>query len=231
MASYATVDELMDRLPNVTEASRTILEGELDAATAAIDRYCGRIKEAVSADSNGTGFVADTTANTRIYVGQGRAWLRIDECTEITLVEVKDSPSDEDYVEWTSDDWVAATGSPSRPNYNKLPYTLLMVTNWGSESYFTSGAYSGRSGFPRQETTLRGMPTVRVAAKWGYATTTPADIAEAAIMQAIRWWSREKGGMSDTLASGELGAMLFTKRLDPDVAMILRDGGWIRPRL
>ena len=225
---YATPLELKLRLKRDDVLGETVLLALLNAATLAVDRLCNRIKESSNDDSNGMGFVADSIANTRVYIGSGLAVQRIDECTSVTLVEVKEAVTEKDYTEWESDDWMLAAGSKKHPIYDKSPYTLLVVTPWGDQSHFTSGKYTGRSGFTPDTLYGRQLPTVRSTAKWGYAASAPTPIREATIMQAIRWCNRLKGGMSDTLASAELGQLTFTRQLDPDIAMILYTGRWVR---
>jgi hypothetical protein len=46
-------------------------------------------------------------------------------------------------------------------------------------------------------------------------------------MQSARWYKRLQGAMSDALASGELGMLLYQKSLDPDIRRILVDGRYI----
>ena len=67
-----------------------------------------------------------------------------------------------------------------------------------------------------------------MTARWGYAATTPDDIVLACIMQVVRWLKRMEGVMSDALASADLGTLLYTQSIDPDIAGILKDGGYMR---
>ena len=217
MSRYASVDELKT-LVKKGDGDDTALGIILDGAEDAIDRFCRRPY----------GFVA--TSGVNLYRGSGTAVQPIDECVSISKVEVKDAPSDTAYVEWAVTDYTYGSGDPRWPEFNRTPYTMLIIAAGGDYSVFTSGRYTWRSGFPpdADSPTDRGVPTVRVTATWGYAATVPNQIKVASIMQAIRWYNRLRGGMSDALASGELGQILYTRELDPDVAMILERGRFIR---
>ena len=91
---------------------------------------------------------------------------------------------------------------------------MLIIGPNGDYATFTSGQFTFRKGFtPLEATTTRGIPKVKVTAKWGYAADVPDDIFEAIIMQAARTYKRLQGSMSDALASGELGQLLYPKFL------------------
>ena len=211
MATYATYEEMLAaiNLLDTSEDERGPIERLLDSASGAIDRLCNRP----------LGFVALTVAAAKVYPGTGKAYQLIDECVSVSTVEVKDAIDDTTYVTWTTDDWQAATGDYNYPDFNATPYTLLICKPSGDYSRFLSGTYSERW----------AAPTVQVTAKWGYATTVPDQIKTATIMQAARWFKRLQSSMSDVLASGELGQLMFLKQLDPDIAMILGKGRFVVP--
>jgi hypothetical protein len=218
-------------LKDAAETDRAIVERLLDAATRKFDRFCNRPD----------GFIADASASARYYHGSGLPYQWIDECASVTAVAVKDSPSDDEdsYTAWTlgtvgtttDADVFPASGDPESPDFTVTPYQFLVVGANGSYSHFTSGSFTGCGGFRPTTTVSRGLPTVKVTAKWGYATTCPADIQEACVMQSARWYKRLRSDMADTLASGELGQMLYTMKLDPDIAGILCDGRYVIPAL
>jgi len=178
-------------------------------------------------------------ANARYYVGSGKSFQWIDECVSVTAVAVKDSASDDEdsYVAWTvgtvgtttEADVFPATGDPAMPDYMATPHTLLVVGANGDYSTFTGGGFTSRGGFRPLTTVSRGLPTVEVSGRWGYATTVPDDIKEACLMQAARWYKRFQSAMSDTLASAELGTLLYRQSLDPDIRRLLVDGRYVKP--
>ncbi len=221
MTDYATLAECKAAMQKNQVTNDAALSLCITAASRAIDNVCNRPD----------GFVALSVATARTYAGQGRSWQPIDDCTAITLVAVKDSPTDSAYTSWAVTDWIAFTGDPERPNFNKTPYTALMCSAGGNYSVFTSGFYTTRPGFrpdPDYEY-KRGVPTIQVTAKWGYATSVPDAIKQAAIAQACRFWKRGESGWSDTLATGELGMLLYRQALDPDIKNLLIMGRYVRP--
>jgi len=211
---YATIVELKAELQKTDSDDDASLQRVLDAAATHIDRYCNRPD----------GFVANSTASARYYPGSGGKYQRIDECIAVTAVAVKDAAFDDEdaYETWTlgtigsttEADVFPATGSEKWPEYNRTPYTLLVIGANGDYTLFPHDIY--------------GRPTVQVTAKWGYAETVPDDIKTATIMQAARWWKRLQIAMADATGGGELGVLLYRQRLDPDIAAILDDGGYRR---
>jgi len=226
---YATVAELkpMIQIPAATVTYDVILQSILNSAAKALDDRCrpDRGKPSRARDF----FIADTVASAAVYSGTGGATQRIDDCVDITLVAVKSSADDTAYVDWAATDWIKASGDVRRPEFNKTPYDLLLIAPDGDYSRFLSGTYSGLRGFAPEIARGYGVQTVQVTAKWGYSTAVPDDIHMAAMMQAVRWYKRLQGSMSDVLASGSLGTLIFTKRLDPDIAGILEDGRYVEP--
>lgn len=227
--AYATVAELRADINLTSTDDDSTLARLLDSASGAIDRFCNRPD----------GFVAPSAATYRYYVGDGSACQRIDECVAISEVAVKDASTDTTYTAWDSPttnmagdgDWMAFSGEREAPNYNDLPYTGLMVDPNGDYAVFTSGTYVGLRGFPPAGTTRRNLPTVRVNARWGYALAVPAAIKEACIMQVARWYKRLQSSMADTMASGELGMLMYRQELDPDIKHILVGGRYVRPAI
>ena len=219
---YATLDDIKTALDKQTTADDAALLLILKAATKAIDNFCNRPD----------GFVADAAASARLYPGTGGPVLYIDECAEVTLVAVKDSVTATTYTAWAPGDWLAFRGGPDRPDFQPtdrgLPYHAIMVTATGDESYFTSGRYTQMQGFRPTFVGSRGVPTVQVTARWGYADEVPAPIREACIVQAARWFRRGLGQWSDTIGSPDFGQFMYRRAIDPAVQMILVHGRYKR---
>ena len=219
--AYGSVSELRDRMNKTSTDDDTILAALIAAAQRNIDQTCNRPD----------GFEADVITSARLYSGSGRPYQLIDECISITLVEVKGSATDDTYDSWETTDWIAFSGDHRWPDFNTLPYTGLMVDPTGDEAVFTTGWYTTRGGFRPLTDQHRGVPTVRITARWGYSQVVPVDIKEACLMQAARWYKRFQSSMSDVLASGELGVLLYRQSLDPDIARILVDGRYVKPAI
>lgn len=213
---YCSVVELRQEIGKTLTKDDTVLEKIIEAASDEINRILGW-KD---------GFQAGE-ATARAFPGKGDPYLYIDPCISITLVEVKDSATDTAYVPWATADWIAASGSPSYPDYNVLPYQLIMVNPAGTYGAFTDGKfYSGR---PKAKPVT--VQTVRVTARWGYSATPPAVIRQACLAQASRWFKRGQGGWSDALANENTGQMIFAKEFDPDIKGMLMKTALYRPTL
>jgi hypothetical protein len=221
MTDYVTAAEIKAATNKTQTDDDTIFAALATAASRAIDNYCNRPD----------GFVSVSVATARVYAGSGRSWMPIDECTSISLVAVKNAATDTTYTSWATTDWTAFTGDPERPNFNRTPYTAIMCTAGGDYSAFLNGQYITRSGFrpDPDNDTYRGVPTVQVTAKWGYAATVPDAIKQAALVLAARWYKRGESSWSDVLASGEMGQLMYRKALDPDVKFMLSMGRYVRP--
>jgi len=200
---YATAAELRAQIDKISNVDDTVLTAILTAATNNIDRTINHYLPGLEY------FKAPVVATARPYFGSGKGWMRTDPFISATLVAVKDSATDTTYESWAATDWVAFSGGYEHPNFADLPYTGVMSDPNGDYVIFTKGLRS---------------PSVRITARWGYSATPPADIAEACIMQSARWYKRLQGAMSDALASGELGMLLYQQSLDPDIRRILVDG-------
>lgn len=224
MASYATPAELrtqIDKSGTTGAGSDTALQVILDAATAAINLKCNRPY----------GFTALATGTAQVYSGSGGAVQWIDECVSISLVEVKDSPTDSTYTAWVAGDWIAFRGDPVDPDFNNLPYDAIMIDPTGDYSIFTGGKFSGLGGFSHDMELTRGVPTIRVTAKWGYAVTAPAIVKEVCIIQAARWYKKGESAHADMLASGELGTLQYKGDLDSNLAGLLKQARLIKPAI
>jgi len=213
---YCDIDQLKTQIDlTLTDgaAGDVALQRIIDSVSAAIDTYCNRPD----------GFVASDTATARTFAGRGDPWLYIDECAAITSVAVKDSPTDDDYTAWANNDWIAFSGGHDDPDYNRTPYTGLIVDPDGTGGYavFTSGKFGYSRGFRPTGTGLRIKPTVRVTAKWGYALIVPDDIRQACIIEAARWYKQGEGAWGDALANADLGKLMHVADLSPTVKRIL----------
>jgi hypothetical protein len=232
-AQYCTAAELRTQIGTsyTTETkSDDALAVLIKAASRSIDRYCNRLD----------GFVAQD-ASIRYYVGTGTGLQYIHECTSVTALAVKDSPSDDEtsYTTWTigtvgtttEADAFPATGNPRYPDYYSTPYTYLIIGPNGDYSHFTSGSYSGLPGFKPSALNLRGVPTVKVTATWGYATTVPDDIKEACLITVAQWLKRGESSWADAAANQALGEIRWTREIDPAAKQILANGRYIRPSI
>lgn len=196
--AYATASELRTQIEKVGttgSGSDGALALLLDAASLAIDNYCNRPD----------GFLSSPVATVRYFSGAGKGYLLIDECTAIASVAVKDSITDTTYTAWVSTDWRAASGDPKSPEWNRLPYNLIIVLITGNWAVFPTGI---------------SAPSSEITANWGYAATIPATIKAATIALCSRWYKQGQAAWADTMVSPELGAMIY-RRENLDIRMML----------
>jgi len=104
-----------------------------------------------------------------------------------------------------------------------------MVDPNGDYSSFTTGKFTTRRGFRPMVSVSRGVPTVQISARWGYADPVPHDIKIANLMQATRWYKRIHGSMAVSIASAEFGTIELFSELDPDVKQFLVNGRYVKP--
>ena len=113
------------------------------------------------------------------------------------------------YTSVTSGDYYVA---PYNAPDDGLPYTHLILDNY-------NGTYA--LWYPWRQ-------VVKVTGKFGYSTTVPADIKQAALIQAIRPFMRGKQAFQDVGAIIELGQLRYVNEVDPEVKLILNQGGYMR---
>lgn len=209
MTVYATAAELRANVDIDGATDDAVLLSLLTAVSLAIDRFCNRPK----------GFVALSTAEADYFVGIGRSYIYIEECTEITTVAVKESITDTTYTDWEATDWFAFRGDPLFPETNRTPYHGLIVQPGGSYATFLDGRVDNHS----------AVPTVAVTAKWGYAATCPETIKTAAIAEASRYYKMGETAYADALMNQEMGELRFYKDMSPVTKMLLVSARYVRP--
>ena len=214
-AAYCSTTELKAAMNKVTATDDAVLLAVIAAVSRAIDNFCNRPD----------GFVAEKQGyeSSRYYPGSGKVYQWIDECVDVAAVYVKDSPGDDEseYVAWvvgdvgvTDDaDVFMAGGDPAYPDYNGTPFQFLICGANGDYSVFNKSTY----------------PSVKVTARWGYASTVPSQIKQACIMQSARWYKLVQGAMARATAGPELGALIYPGELDADVRFILSTGRFVKP--
>lgn len=214
--AYATLAEFKNQL-NVTKSDTdldTFLQKLLDTAEEIVDAAFGRTLD---------GFLADAVASDRYFTTRGGEFARIDECVEITGVQVKQGPTASEYKVWTSPatpyagdgDWIPLTGDPTSPRFGKLPYTGLMIDPNGDYSAFSESG--------------DGLPTMIVTGRWGYSDSVPEIIREVTIMQAARWYRTLRASMGASLATAEFTILKLRKTVDPDILELIRGSRLVRP--
>lgn len=210
MAAYATVAEVKARIDKSRNDDDATLTALILSASQAVDNLCNRPD----------GFEAVAVASARVYPGRGLSYLNIDECIAVTAVAVKDSVDAATYTAWAPTDWVAFRGDPEEPEFNRLPYTGIMVDPDGDYATFLDGRLG--------HNTVR---TCQVTARWGYAATAPYAIKEATILLVAQWYKRAQSAWADTVGLPDYGMLLYRQKLDPALWQMLIAGRYVRPNV
>lgn len=140
------------------------------AAQAMIERYTGRI------------FKADSAASARLFNGNDTQALRIDECVEVSKVEVGNNQWGDDFTE------IENVGGQT-PGYYLLP------ANYAANSLPVS-----KIGL-RSMIWIDGHANHRITAKWGFSANVPSDISWAATVIAAGMYFFNKGKTSGAIKS------------------------------
>jgi hypothetical protein len=132
----------------------------IETAEKIIEKLTGRV------------FIADETAVARTFGGNGQSTMMIDDCIEITKLEI----GDDDY------------GG-----------TFTEIDAGGIDGYFPLPENYAEKGIPitrvylRANSFTRGIKNNRITAKWGYSQYCPADIAFVATAIAGGLYNSERG--------------------------------------
>lgn len=208
--SYCTPAQIKAEMPDLSSQMSTTYDALLtDMAAYAsrlIDRYCGRQPGAFAAD----------TDSVRYYDGGRTLEQWIDEIAAApTTVAVAETGHADDasgsgglYTTWAASDyrlWPYNAAAEMKP-YRRMDIDLLYGTKATWYSFHKC---------------------VKVTGKWGYSTTAnqPPEIGRATIATVVRWWMRAQQGFRDTGGVIELGKLVYTKSIDPEVEMLLGQAG------
>jgi len=153
----------------------------------------------------GRKFYADTADATRYYTAEFSDVLFLpDDLISVTTLKT-DTDGDRTYeTTWATTDYDL---EPLNAALDSAPYTRISTTP------------AGRYGFP----TI--AKSVQIVGKFGYATTVPAPVKEACLLQCERLYKR-KDAIFGVLGSAEMGQMVVLPKLDPDVQLLL--SGYLR---
>lgn len=135
---------------------------------------------------------------TRYYTPAAEDWCEIDDLLTATTVATDDDGTRAWSTAWAATDYELL---PANAATDSEPYTTIET------------AYNGRYTFPLLP---RGL---KIVGSFGYATSTPAVVREACLLQCVRLFKR-KDSPFGVAGVGELGVMRIST-LDPDVKALL----------
>lgn len=135
-----------------------------------IEDYCQRV------------FKADTEATARLFDGKGSNSLRIDDCVEITKVEIGNDEFGDTFTEET--DLTKIKTLPNNAIVLGLPITEIVSRNYNF---------------------ICGLQNHKITAKWGYTDCVPADISFVATVLASGMYLNNISG-TGAIKSETIGA-------------------------
>ncbi len=167
----------------------------IDRTCRLIDRYCGKRPGAFKVEAD----------STRYFDGSGTQILPIGEIaaapTSVSL-SLAGGVQAADYTLLAATDYMLY---PWNAADQGAPYTEIHLDTLNGTNYEWCA-------YPR---------AVKVVGMFGYSLEVPDDVQQAAVVQVARWFARGRQGFADTGAIVELGKLTYTKKLDPEVEMIL----------
>jgi hypothetical protein len=144
------------------------------AAQDFIDNYTGR------------NFKADGTASARLFSGNDRQALAIDDCVDVTKVEVGSNMWGDSF-----DEQVNTEGQT--PQYYELP-----------ANYAADKVPIRKIGL-RSRLFIGGNANHRITAKWGYSASVPDDVSLAATVIASGIYNQNRGENTGAIKSEKIG--------------------------
>jgi len=177
-----------------TEIENYILNTIDDSFNSQIDTWIASVEKVID-NYTGRNFKADNTATARVYDGDDTNELIIDECVEISQVEVGEDLYGESFVT------VPSTGTdkyilyPANHTAHNVPIHKIVLTN---------------------RDFLKGKQNQKITAKWGYSTTPPEDIRFAATVFVSGVLNQHRQG-GDEIKSESIGSYSVTYNTDNGV--------------
>lgn len=168
--NYTTESKIQEYL------NQSVTQGDADQFILATQRYIDQYT-----DRN---FLADKTASTRLYDGNDRNQLVIDDCVDVTKVEVGNDAWGDTFSEV---DEGVSSGYYLRPtNYSQegLPIRKVLL---------------------RSRIWIKGIANHRITAKWGYSEDVPADISFVATVLASGMYYQNRGENTGAIKSEKIG--------------------------
>ena len=192
--NYCIIGDITAQLPESDLQSSTDYTAALDfmiaAASRLIDREVGRWD----------GYFYPTgTAEVRLYDGNGRDELWLDEFLSLTQLKVAENSLD--FITWQSADYILA---PYNAPLIGQPYQKIIIHPDGARLFFPAKRRN-----------------VRVTGVFGFSATTPPQVKQACIIQVVRWHMRAKQMYQDVGGTAAFAAFTVSGRLDDDIVRLL----------
>lgn len=192
---YCTVADIQAAMPDGNWGA------SYDVELSRLATMASRLIDRVTRRAPGAYYV--TADSTRVYDGSGTAELWVDELAAApALVQVAETGDLSQFTTWAATDYLLW---PYNALADGVPYLRLDV----------DALNGSKTVWPRF------AKNVRITGKWGYSTTPPPEIRQAAILLAARAFKRGQQAYRDVGAVIELGQLQYVQPLDPDVQLLL----------
>jgi hypothetical protein len=190
---YATLAEAKARLgiPTSDTDDDTKLEAMLEGISRVIDWRCRRR------------FYTTESDETRYFTAEFSDRLWPGDLLSITTLKTDDDADGTYETTWTADtDYYL---EPYNAALDEQPYTKISVAPLTSANYaFPTGLAKG----------------VQIVGKWGYWTSVPGNVSEAALLLAERLFKR-KDAIFGITGTADMGMLRQIVKTDPDVELLL----------
>jgi hypothetical protein len=220
--NYTTADHLQDMFPTLSFEGPTpsgtqfevILNDLITRASRMIDTYVGRKPGA---------FKADTDVTYYFDAPRGEGYLYYEQYGERLA-----GTYGQGHQLWIGE-LAAAPTSIAISQDGQLTYTALASTDYHLWPY--NALDEGHPYMRIDLDVLNGVQStwygmtkgVRVIGRFGYSTTPPADVEQAVLIQAARWWKRAQSGWQDKVSIIDNAiALTHLNKLDADVSELIR---------
>jgi hypothetical protein len=181
LKNYTTKEDIENYILNDIDNS---FDDQLDSWMEGVERIIDNL--------TGRNFKADSTASARVFDGDGTNELLVDDCIQVTVVEV----GNDDYG----------------GNFSTVPSS-------GSDRFFLEPANYSVRGVPITKVSLSarafpsGIQNNRITAKWGYSASVPKDINFVATVFVAGILNQQRQG-GDQIKSEKIGNYQVTYNTD-----------------
>ena len=135
----------------------------------------------------GRNFIADASASVRLFDGNGKQIMSIDDCVAITTVEVG---NDDFGGTFTT---IAAISTSIADGYFKLPSNAVAKLEPITQLKLRSRCF------------LQGVQNQKITAKWGYSVACPDDVSMACTILTAGIYNYNRGGGAGNVKSERIG--------------------------
>lgn len=196
---YCTSEEVADHLieDGLIDADKyeALLADLITRASRLIDAWFGKAEGY---------WHADATPVERFYDGNGAIEFFPDHMaaapTEVAVAEAGDLT---DYTVWATTDYILY---PLNAIAEGRPYRSILIDKLnGTKTLW-----------------YRYPSSVKITSRWGWGIELPAPIAEACIVQTVRWFKRGQQAFQDAGAVTDLTQLRYLKKIDPEVELIMK---------